>query len=943
MLMLTPLSRRRVLPQRLAALSALVICALAPLHAQRITLQTRTIAASEASSDAGPLPLSQPLQLTLHLAPTPARAAALHTLLSAQTTNGSPDFHKWLTPRQFATSFGATEDQIVSAKAWLEAQGLTLNSINAAKTRLTVTGSTAQVQSALAVSLHRFQVNGKSLYANVTQPSLTQEIAPNIAAITGLSDLPTTSDPEALATIIDANTSPILTLPATACGSAADLTLYRNLFLQANAQGVTIVTDTACAALSEVTAISTATPSEARPTWQVVPGLPADSLRYAPDLTVPSAAEFAQALATIELQTGSRQGNINAALYSLATTPGVYAQPDITSSIPNTWEPSTGLGVVDLATLIKVFPRAGGILSTTTSLTSSNYSPTFGQAFTLTSKVLAAVYGSAPPSGTVTFSTPAQGVLGTASIDTTGLANLILTTPLTVGGYNITASYSGDANYSPSTSTPAVILTVSIANGTLTASISPASNVPYGNTATVTATVTLPGSTNAAPAGTVSAAIQGITGAVFSNTLTPNPGGNSATSNIVVAAPAPGTYTVQITCAGSANYQCQTPINLGFTTVKGNSVTTITVTPAAPQAGQPVSLTAVIGNAGNGTDTYNFTGNVTFYDNGKLLATGAVGTNQATTTATLSGNVTHNIVATYTGDSFWNASTSSPKAVSPTLLPATLTLSSNYATALSGVNVVFNATVFTTSANTVGPTGTITFWDTFNGSIVSLGTSTLAPNGPNQSIAVFSTTGLIAGGHSVYAAYNGDSNFITANSTTLPITVSDYNLIMNPGSLTISVGKSGQAVLLLGLVGGFNGTVSFGCTPPAGTETTCSFNPVTLTGGGTTTMTIATTSPHARPTQQASGRGVWLTGSSTVLALMFCFLRPRRRVVPALLALLLSVGLVTTIGCDLNATAVSPVTDNGTPLGTQNFTITTAGTDGVSTVRHIYTYQVTFQ
>ena len=926
-----------------AVAAAFAFCALAPLQAQRIPLQTRTIAASETSSDAGQLPLSQPLQLTLHLAPTPDRAAALDTFLAAQTNTASPSFHKWLTPQQFAANFGATDDQISVAKDWLQAQGLTLSFINTARTRLTVTGSTAQVQSALAVSLHRYQVNGKSFYANATQPSLPHEIAASIAAITGLSDLPATADTDTLVTTIDANTTPILTLPAATCVFTTDLTLYRNLFRQANAQGMTIVADTACANLSEVTAIAAATSSEPRPTWQVVPGLPADAFRHAPDLTVPSAAEFAQALATIELQTGSRQGNINGVLYSLATTPGVYSQDDITSATPNTWKPTTGLGVVDLATLIKVYPRVGGILATTSSLTSSNYAPAYGQQFTLTSKVLAPVYGNAQPSGTVTFSAAAQGTLGTASIDTSGLATLNLTTPLNVGVYNVTATYSGDANYSASTSAPAVILTVTIANGALTASISPTSNVPYGNTATVTATVTLPGSTNAAPAGTVSAAIQGITGAVFTNTLTPNPGGNSATTNIVVAAPAPGTYTVQVTCAGNTNYQCQTPVNLPFSTVKGNTVTTITVTPAAPQAGQPVSLTAVIGNAGNGTDTYNFTGNVTFYDNGKLLATGAVGTNQATTTATLSGNITHNIVAVYTGDSFWNASTSAAKAVSPTLLPATLTLSSNYSTALAGVNIVFTATVFTTVANTVGPTGTITLWDTFNGSIVSLGTATLAPNGPNQSIAVFSTTGMIAGNHSVYAVYNGDSNFITANSSTLPITISDYSLIMNPASLTISVGKSGQAVLLLGLVGGFNGTVSFGCTPPAGTETTCSFNPVTLTGGGTTTMTIATTAPHVKPTQQASGRGLWLTGGGTALAMLFCFMLPRRRTIPALLAILLSVGLTATIGCDLNATAVAPITDTGTPLGTQNFTITTAGTDGVSTVRHTYTYQVTFQ
>ena len=563
-------------------------------------------------------------------------------------------------------------------------------------------------------------------------------------------------------------------------------------------------------------------------------------------------------------------------------------------------------------------------------------------------------YASLPPTGSVTFIASGQ-TLGSVTIDNSGAAVLNASNTINVGVYSITANYSGDSNYTPSTTSPPIVVTVSIVNATLTATISPKANVPYGSTATVTATVGLPGP-NAAPSGTVSAQIQGITGAVYSATLSPNPGGNTATVNININAPKPqtGPYTVSVTCTGNQNFQCQSPATPTFTSAKGNTNVTVSLTPAAPQAGQPVTITATVNNNGNGTDTYTFSGNIVFTDTttNKTLATVPVGTNTAATSQTLAGNIQHNIVATYSGDSNWNGSASTPASVTPTLLPSTLTVTSNVTSALAGVNVVITATVFTTAVNAVGPTGTVSFYDTYNGSIVQLGGSagaiTLAPNGPNQSIARLTTTGLLAGTHSIYAVYGGDANFSPATSSTLPLNLTDYNLIMNPQTLTLKAGQTGQVVMLIGSVGGFSGTVSFGCTPPASTETTCSFNPATLQGGGATTMTIITTAPMAKPVQQALGRkGGWRLGAGSALAMLLCFALPRRRrAMPLLLTSLFALALVPVLGCGLGGTATTtptPPTDPGSPLGTQSFIITTAGTDGVNTARHNYQYQVTIQ
>jgi len=967
---------------------AMFILLAATLHAQRLTLNTRTFSASTSAVDAGAVPSSQPLSLTVRLAQTPERKAALDQFLADQLTSSSPNYHHWLTPQQFAVSYGATDDQLTAATAWLQAQGLTVQAVSPAKTRLTVSGTAAQVQNTFSVALRQYQIAGTQYFANTTQPSLPQEIASTIAGVQGLDNMPVSAPGVAprlvstrtvaqtpstgtdalgsVAVAIDANTAPVLTLSTTTCSSdlaQADYDAYRDLFRQASAQGITVLATNGCntsgtgsfpASLSEVTALATSATADSatasfvgidpRPSWQYALGLPDDSTRQEPDLTTTSADAFAQAMTTIVQQNGGRQGNVNAILYSLATTPDLYTQPD--NAPAGTWEPATGLGVVNLQKLIKVFPRATGTATTTTLAYSGASSIGYGTQVVLTASVSPSAFNTANPSGTVTFTSASQGIIGSAPLS--GSSATLTIGSLPVGSYTITASYSGDGNYAGSTSTTPVSLTVTIVNATLAATISPSANVPYGSTGTVTATVALPNSSGA-PAGPVTATIESVTGAVFTATLSPNPGGNTATANIVVNAPPPNAkgYTVEVSCQGNTNFQCQSPVDLTMTTVLGNTLTTMNVSPSAPQAGQPVTLTAIINNSGNGTGTYTFSGNVTFYDNGVQIATAAVATNQATTNKTLAGNVQHSIVAKYSGDANWNPSTSAPQSVSPSLLPATMTLTSNVTTALAGVDIVFTATVFTTVTNTVGPTGNVTFYDTYNGSAVQLGNPTpLTPNGPNESIARLSTTGLLAGGHSVYAVYGGDANFGNATSSPLAIAITDYNLTMVPQTITLNPGQTGQVVMLLGLVGGFNGTVSFGCTPPANAEITCSFNPVTLSGGGSTTMSIVTTAPTVATTTSklAHQLGGWNTVAGPMLAaLIFLAVPGRRRRLPTMLLVLIALGLTPNLGCLGKNADPPPVSDPGTPLGTQIFTVTTAGSDGLNSVRHSYQYQITIQ
>src|SRR5262249_12807096 len=91
---------------------------------------------------------------------------------------------------------------------------------------------------------------------------------------------------------------------------------------------------------------------------------------------------------------------------------------------------------------------------TTTSLASAPNPSTFGESVTLTASVTLDPPGPESPSGTVEFFDGASS-LGSAPVSA-GSAQLS-TSSLTVGVHSLTAHYSGDSSFDPSTSAPYVL------------------------------------------------------------------------------------------------------------------------------------------------------------------------------------------------------------------------------------------------------------------------------------------------------------------------------------------------------------------------------------------------------------------------------------------------------------------------------------------------------
>ncbi|MBZ5604139.1 MAG: Ig-like domain repeat protein [Acidobacteriia bacterium] len=136
--------------------------------------------------------------VTLELAQSDAQRTDLEQLLQNQQTPGSPDYHRWLSPEQFADRFGAGPADLAKITAWLQSQGLSIAGVARARNWIAVNGTAAQVETAFGVELHHYMVDGRRHFANATEPSVPAALNGVVRSIRGLNDFRFKSRPHTL-------------------------------------------------------------------------------------------------------------------------------------------------------------------------------------------------------------------------------------------------------------------------------------------------------------------------------------------------------------------------------------------------------------------------------------------------------------------------------------------------------------------------------------------------------------------------------------------------------------------------------------------------------------------------------------------------------------------------------------------------------------------------
>ncbi|QHN03791.1 S8 family serine peptidase [Granulicella sp. WH15] len=142
------------------------------------------------AQDQGPTADNTPIpNAAILLARSPEQDAALQILLQEQMDKTSLNFHRWLTPEEFASRFGASETAIEIVSGWLHANGFS-PTVSRSKMYVSVSGNAAQFATLFHTTFHTFALHGQSVYSVTINPSVPVEVAPFIRSINGLTQHP---------------------------------------------------------------------------------------------------------------------------------------------------------------------------------------------------------------------------------------------------------------------------------------------------------------------------------------------------------------------------------------------------------------------------------------------------------------------------------------------------------------------------------------------------------------------------------------------------------------------------------------------------------------------------------------------------------------------------------------------------------------------------------
>jgi uncharacterized protein (TIGR03437 family) len=181
--------RLRAFAPFLSLLLAVTFLAWPAAAQNRVFLRGHRPPQATSENDTGRVSAALTLQnVSIFLKPSATQQADLDAFLARQQDPTSPDYHKWLTPEQFAARFGASQADVDKVVAWLSSENMQSLSVARGRNIISFSGSARQMEHAFGTELHRYSVNGRAHFANASEPSVPASVGGLILSVRGLTD-----------------------------------------------------------------------------------------------------------------------------------------------------------------------------------------------------------------------------------------------------------------------------------------------------------------------------------------------------------------------------------------------------------------------------------------------------------------------------------------------------------------------------------------------------------------------------------------------------------------------------------------------------------------------------------------------------------------------------------------------------------------------------------
>jgi subtilase family serine protease len=134
----------------------------------------------------GDLPATQTLPLQIWF--KSRNQEQLSSLLASQQDSRSPQYHKWLTPQEYASRFGVTQPEFDQVSNWLRSEGFQVTGGSPLDGYIKFSGSTLTISRAFGTSVSKFSPDG-SRFGILKEPRIPSQYENVVGNITGLDNL----------------------------------------------------------------------------------------------------------------------------------------------------------------------------------------------------------------------------------------------------------------------------------------------------------------------------------------------------------------------------------------------------------------------------------------------------------------------------------------------------------------------------------------------------------------------------------------------------------------------------------------------------------------------------------------------------------------------------------------------------------------------------------
>jgi len=151
-----------------------------------VTLAGNTRPEATPENDLGPVEGSLHLDMWLLLKRSPDQEEAARKFVESLTDTASPNFHHWLTAKEYGERFGASPEDIQTASIWLQSYGFTINDVPAHNMVIDFSGTAEQAEQAFHTQIHYLNVGGRRHFANMSDPRIPSALLPGVTGIVSL-------------------------------------------------------------------------------------------------------------------------------------------------------------------------------------------------------------------------------------------------------------------------------------------------------------------------------------------------------------------------------------------------------------------------------------------------------------------------------------------------------------------------------------------------------------------------------------------------------------------------------------------------------------------------------------------------------------------------------------------------------------------------------------